>query len=249
MRNLVKADLHRIIRKKSFYISLLFIISFVAIVYLWLTEHNWNSFHYAVMQGTSTISGCMLIVGFFIYRSVYADEFKVMTIITAIGKGISRVKIVLANFIESIILILFFSCFTLLAVFVVGWSAGLHFTNEETFILVINAIYIIHLYIGFITFCGLIIYITESIPLGTFGYLFVCIIIPVIAVLLDQIPAIQKYHIHRYLYSGWSDRFIADMVLGMPEEAIASFLGSFIAFVGLSVFIIIKVFEKKELNF
>ena len=74
----------------------------------------------------------LLIAGFAALIGIYADEFKSMSMITVIGRGISREKFVLAKFLDTCILALQIEILTVVYVMILKAVFGVSLTALET---------------------------------------------------------------------------------------------------------------------
>ena len=248
MRNVIRADLSRIIRKKSLYIVLLLTAVYSAGITVYAKRINWNSFHF-MFQQLGVISAASFLFGLVIFWSVYADEFKVMSMICAIGRGISRRKVIFAKFLNAMLLAAGSHAAILLVVFAAGGIAGAQMNAEEGRILILTAMNDLYKLAGYITFASLVIYLTNNIPFGIFSFLFFDGIMPSAAMLLELIPVFKRLHINRYLYDGIAGKAYTDFLIGLPAEGAALFVLGFLIYVGICVAVIVMFFERKELEF
>ena len=248
MRNVIRADLSRIIRKKSLYFVLLLTVAYSVGVTVYAKHINWNSFHFMYQQ-LGVISTASFLFGLVIFWSVYADEFKAMSMICAIGRGISRSKVILAKFLNAMILAAASHAAILLVVFATGLAAGAQMDAEEGRILLLTVFNALYKLAGCLTFASLVIYLTSNIPFGIFSFLFFDGIMPSATLLLDLIPAFKKLHINRYLYDSLAGKAYTDFLIGLPAEGTALFLLGFLLYVGICVTVIVVFFERKELEF
>ena len=105
MKNLIIGDIRRILCKKSMWLAFVIAIAaIVGIVMYALSFMKDSSFVFA----TSVISGIVdlgaIIIGVAVFLAVYGDDFKSMSIISIIGRGNSRRKLIISKFINSVIL-------------------------------------------------------------------------------------------------------------------------------------------------
>ena len=123
MKNLIKGDIRRIMCKRSFWIAF---IAFV-IVLFYLFGMNYSSLNYLQgnIDGMGDLGGTVL--GVAVFLAVYADDFKSMTIISVIGRGNSRLKVILAKFINSVLvtLLLLMAAYTAVIIHQSGFLSGL----------------------------------------------------------------------------------------------------------------------------
>lgn len=104
MTNYLNADLRRILRKQSFLGSVgVFVLFFVVMVFIYVNPSFTAEMYVAKVTGF--LSFFPLVIGVFVFISVYADDFKCRSMQVAIGYGIPRSHIILAKLMESTILL------------------------------------------------------------------------------------------------------------------------------------------------
>lgn len=104
MTNYLNADLRRILRKQSFLGSVgVFVLLFVVMVFIDVNPSFTTEMYVAKVTGF--LSFFPLVIGVFVFISVYADDFKCRSMQVAIGYGIPRSHIILAKLMESTILL------------------------------------------------------------------------------------------------------------------------------------------------
>lgn len=87
MKNLISADVIRILRKPSYRILLL--MSFILVAYVAIKTRFgvWDGYQYTTKQYTMLGIAGELLLGIMIYLSVYADEFTSNSMQILIGRG------------------------------------------------------------------------------------------------------------------------------------------------------------------
>lgn len=112
MRRLIRADIRRTLLKISFYILPVI----YAVLIFWGEKGKTKNFETVFMVMTTSYKMVILyFAGIPVFLSVYADELKAGAMQTAIGRGMSRSKIVIAKFLDVVILtafnyLLYFIC-------------------------------------------------------------------------------------------------------------------------------------------
>ena len=98
MKNLIIADIRRILMKKTFWMFLLIdiIVLLGNIIYL-KVDGNWNAFSFTSLILTHLENFAVVLVSINVFLIVYADEFRSMSMTVAIGRGISRDKIIISK--------------------------------------------------------------------------------------------------------------------------------------------------------
>ena len=105
MINYIRADIRRVLHKRSFLGALgTFAVLFAGVVFVYFNPAFTAEMYAAKI--TSFLSFFPLAVGLFVFMAVYADDFKCRSMQVAIGYGISRRRIVLGKLVESMLLLL-----------------------------------------------------------------------------------------------------------------------------------------------
>ncbi len=250
MKNLIKGDIRRIMCKRSFWIAFIasVLINF-AIVLFYLFGMNYSSLNYLQgnIDGMGDLGGTVL--GVAVFLAVYADDFKSMTIISVIGRGNSRLKVILAKFINSVIITLLLYAIFSLQVFIMTKVMGITLLPDESLALGLAIFRGIFLTIGYVTIAAIVIYTTGNMPFSVFMIVMFYIVVPTVLMVTATLPILKNIHLERYDYNGLTSAGISDIILGMPVNGILTLLLAFIIYVGGSLAIIYAVFNKKELDF
>ena len=105
MKNLILADVIRILKKRRYWSWLIMIALLMAIMGLWAGVSNWNGFAYVAWENRFFGAVGNLLVSVGIFMDVYGDEFRSKSMQAAIGRGISRKGIIIAKIIDCIIIL------------------------------------------------------------------------------------------------------------------------------------------------
>ena len=104
MISLMRADLRRILNKRSFQI-VLGLTAALALSFVIMDRMNfWNGFVFAVNRINSLESTIPLIMGLALFIGVYADEFQSKALQAAIGRGLPRRRLILVKIIDCTVL-------------------------------------------------------------------------------------------------------------------------------------------------
>ena len=249
MSNLIKCDFRRIIKKKSFIIALLVIMFLVIATALDQRNTNWNGYAY-LYSVQSQLSIYNLVLSALIFLSVYGDEFKAMAMTIAIGRGISRSKLIIAKMIDNIILsILLFGIFAA-AIVAVGIILGANMTSEEIFALAFNIMLGAYKSIGYSAIASIILFVNANVPIGLFLLLVMHVVMPiVIGTAATSSKLLAAMHLDRWFYGGIADSGYSSILLGMPASGIFTLVLGFVIYVGISLWITIILFSKREMDF
>ncbi len=163
MRRLIRADLRRILAKPRFYICPL--IFFVLFIYGLMKEPvEYDSYYASLEIQLSYINPFVILLP--VFTCVYGDELRSGTIITAIGRGLSRTRVILAKFIDTLVLSLAFCVFFLL----------MDQITFDRFSVVLTKIQILRVFsvyaaswlqvVGFCAFAAIFVYLTWNSSVG-----------------------------------------------------------------------------------
>ena len=111
MRHLIRADLRRILSKPTFYICPLIV--FALFIYGLATDPVEYDVYYEGLEITLPFLYPFLVI-LPVFTCVYGDELHSGTMMTAIGRGLPRGRVILAKFIDTVLLSLGFYVFFLL---------------------------------------------------------------------------------------------------------------------------------------
>ena len=249
MINLVKCDIRRIIKKKAFIIALLVIVLLAVATALDQMGTNWNGFAY-MYSIQSQLSVYNLVLSALIFLGVYGDEFKAMAMTIAIGRGISRNKLIIAKMVDNIIMsIIVFGLFTV-AIVAVGILLGANMTSEEIFALAFNIMLGAYKSIGYAALASIILFVNANVPIGLFLLLIMHVVLPIIiGTLATSSKLLSAMHLDRWFYGGIADSGYSSILLGMPVRGIFTLIMGFVIYVGISLIITIWLFSKREMDF
>lgn len=243
MLNHIKADIYRISKKKSLYFMLfLFSAGFITMS-IAVKENNFYSLILLI------ISLSPVLIGIYVFSTIYGDDLKAHSMQTAIGFGTKRSTLVLTKFIEAVILLFFFHLYALAHVFLVDFFLGYHLGMsifKDLFIqLVVNFIAILALY-------GLssnLIFTTQKSIISIVAYLLLALgVVDQILQLILSLPLIVKIvgNLQKFLLTTAQANLYSGIIQGadiiMPLTIILVYIFGGIA---LSVFL----FDRVELDF
>ncbi len=191
----------------------------------------------------------LLIAGFAALIGIYADEFKSMSMITVIGRGISREKFVLAKFLDTCILALQIEILTVVYVMILKAVFGVSLTALETEHLVLVFIMGYIETIASVSVAAIFYFLSENAAIGMFAYIIFDAIIPVTLELVLAMGNVAKYHPERFFISGMAESAITNFLLGDFALGLLYVLAELAVYVCCAVLITVLIFRKKELNF
>lgn len=275
MRRLVFTDLFRAQKKKSYVIMMGLVAALIIIVaiiaFVWpskAAEESGKAERFQVLNNIVT-TFIPFLVGIPVFQTVFTDDFKSRTMQTAIGRGISRSRLVLSRFLEACMLIVeamaIFSVVTLIAALAVGTSVS------GTFLLLAHLWVDSSLIVAHLSVCMFFVYASQNTTVGlVFFILFSANVFGLLLKLVDSIPFLNDNGIEiskmvptgvhtnmsNYLFGTKAVLDTTD-ISKLLEPAIEANFGKAlvygIVFVGvyiiLPVFLSQAVFRKKELEF
>ena len=249
MRRLISADINRIMHKKTLWISLILGIVLLAVA---VAGYKFTF----VWDGTVFADAIFLMLyfleftfGLLTFLFVYGDEVSSMALITAIGRGLTREKAVLAKFLDTVIVTLVMNVILTLFIFIFQLAFGADLTHDQAVWVYFAVITGLYQCLGYLTISALFLFITWNIPLAVLIYTACSILIPGAFLLFSDTTLVAQYHIDRYYYGTMADMALTDIVLGLPAEGASLYLKGFLTYVVLALILTILSFRKKELDF
>ena len=171
MIRLIRADLRRIFKKRSFNIMLI-----LALLILFMRPRQETAADQIESIKNYMNSVGMMFVCVTAFLGVYADEIRTGSMIGVIGRGMHRRKVLLAKLIEAgIILLLFYGAAYLLA-FLDNESAALGVTRRQELFLLIYCLYTVIRGIGLLALASLISFVTWNAS-GGMTILVMCLLV------------------------------------------------------------------------
>ena len=270
MRRLVLTDLRRAQKKKSFFICLgvlvLLIITVAIVAVFFPTEGVENGKGKAFTGFFSVVTGLFpFLVGIPAFQTVLSDDFKSRTMQTAIGRGISRRRLVLARFYEIIALLL--EATIILTIFGLGLGIILGASAGDLGKMLGKEWFGVLLTLGYLAIGMLLLYATQNTTAGlVFFILFTANVFSLLLALLDMIPFLKDNGIkiaeimpegvhgnaEKYLfgYTPSASAAATDVAIAQDIGKGILYTAIFIAlYIVLPVFLSQVVFRKKELEF
>lgn|GEM_PF-1209537 len=250
MKNLIIADIRRILMKKTFWMFLLIdiIVLLGNIIYL-KVDGNWNAFSFTSLILTHLENFAVILVSINVFLIVYADEFRSMSMTVAIGRGISRDKIIISKVIDTVMMT--FVCYLVIAlvVFVSAFAANAGLSPTNINYILTGLFTSAYIAMGVVVISAVVLFISNNVALSIFFELILTMVLPLVIILLKDVPLIATLHIDRYYLFGVANWAFSDWMLGLVGNAIMVFFLGFVCYVGLATLATIFVFRRKELEF
>ena len=249
MIKLIRADLKRITAKKSFTIVIV-LLSLYSMIRVFIPLLEYEGVSYVAVRGLMNAGKLVdLIIGIFVFGSIYSDDFKSMSYVQAIGRGFSRSKIVFAKLID-----VFIACIIVYGV-IAAVLTGLvklgdigfgHTLTYAWFLTIFTGFYKT---VGYIALASMVLYVTNNIPISTVVLVVLYIAVPMSSAFLNLNERLRDLHIDRIHYVGLADNAMADFMFGSYLSGILKYAFGLVVYMGIVVFTTQKWFEKKELEF
>ncbi len=248
MRRLIRADLKRVLKKKS--LVIIFIVAMLSmIIRIMAVADEEQNFFAPVYRNLSSFTLFHLALGVVMFNSIYADDFKAMSFATVIGRGISRKKVVIAKLLD--ITILTVIIYSVMAIILTGICNTYGFEHGHALSTVWYGYFVILAYrtIGYLALASMILYITNNIPVSTIVLVILYIAMPYISVVLQLNENIKRLHLERINYVGLADSALADFVFGDYSVGMIKMLIGLVLYLGAVIITTGIWFDKKELEF
>lgn len=196
----------------------------------------------------SELEHTAIFIGIPIFSTVLNDDFKSRTMQTAIGRGLSRHKLIFTRLLEIIIIAfeacLVFALFTLLC----GLIGGVELSHISPGIITIGRQFLLMVAYGAVAM--FFTYLSQNGALGLIFYILIAagVIGMIFNALLRFLPVIKDsdFDISSYLISGMVNKISESASFG---TGLLWFFVFVVVWICLPTFITMKIFEKKELEF
>ncbi len=248
MKDYILADINRLIRRVP-RIVLLVLAYIAAVLFLVYSKNSlvWNSVSFI-----SSFATCFSIIGMAIclieFLFVYASDFKAKVMQVAIGRGISRPRVVLSKFLEVGIMDIMSLVILCVIAVIFGLATGVHMNGEQAFELAVTFLMTVAEELIYTAVTSIFLFLLQNAGLAALIYLIVGLdpISYLLAFLSPYFKLIVSLHLRDYCYGTVCGLFRANLILGK-----FNFLAFFIILVYLVAAYLITtvVFRKKELEF
>ena len=247
MKDLIIADIIRIFRKPTYRIVLLVCLIMSLIWAVRARMNVWNGYTFVTGQaGALKIVG--LILGIAIYLSVYADEFSSNSMQCLIGHGISRFRLLLAKFIDCVIVTVTSFFIYLFFAMMLGLALGAGINAAELKFICGLVMMWMFKSLGYATFSMIVLYWTKNVGLATITDAILLFAGSTLMSFLDSIPVIKFLHLHKYIFEGMLINANSSWQLGQ-NGALFWILFAIVRISVFSIVISFLLFRKKELDF
>ena len=236
MRQLIKGDIVRILRKKEIYIFA-FILYFILFAVKSKTEVEDQIDSFESMVALIGMLLCIIPV----YLTVYGDEIRTGSMQTVIGRGLSRRKVIISKLIDCAILFTMMFMVFLLLFFVKNAIAGLVLTPKQNLMAFVYVLLTCIRAMAYFALTGLFLFASWNVAIG----LTACVMLVFINISLILVQTNLHIPVHDYWIDGLISTAYSDLMIGdFPWKLIVV---AAIYIVG-TVFVTIKIFDRKELD-
>ncbi|WP_248406227.1 ABC transporter permease [Butyrivibrio fibrisolvens] len=238
----------RILRKPSYWI----VLGICLLISLFWTIQSKGSdglsgFSFASSQGTA-INTMNLFIGIAIYVSVYADEFTSNSMQCLIGRGISRKRLLIAKFVNCVIVTFISYGIYTLFITITGLLMGAKMNVAESSFLYSTILTNAFIVLGYATISMIILFWSKNVAYATLVDAFLLFAGDTLLGGLNAIPVIKHLHIDRHVFSHALECAKVDLLL-TGGTAIFTMLWHVAKICAISIIVAYLLFRKKELDF
>ena len=247
MKNLIVADVMRILRKPTYRVIMGLSLFAALAVAVYTRMHTWSGFAFATDQ-YAVASATELLFGIMIYLTVYADEFSANSMQALIGHGLSRFKLLLAKCIDGgIITVISFGVYTVW-VLALGRVLGAPMNEAEIAFLCGELLVDGVKSFGFAALAMIVLYGTKNVSLATTVDVVLIVASSLFLAIFQNIPKIKFMHLEQTVFSGAVDCAGIDWQL-VGGAALGSLFWELFKVIVISLLLSYLLFRKKELDF
>ena len=247
MRNCIKADILRVQRKKSYIIMasfIMLIIIIASIVSICSGDKGPDRFDMIVTLGMSFNS---LLLGIPVFNAVLGDDFKSRSMQTAIGRGLSRDKLIYARLIEMIVIVVEAYIAFYLGILIFGLVGGVGISQIGDIIFSVSK----DLFntIGFAAVSMIFVYWTQNGTLGLVSFILLgASVFDLLISGLSLLPGIRNtdFNFGDYVISGMVSNAFSASNAG---SGLLWLLAYAVVWVCRPTYIAIRIFRHRELDF
>ena len=239
MRNLLRADLRRILKRVSIYVwlFLIFVVFFLSALSMEYTADIIN-----MEQGVTSLLGPIL-VSIPVFLGVYGRELQAGSMQCVIGRGMSRTKLILTKYLECVLMCLFFFFFIWLAFFLRNNVGDAGLTANQNKMLTIFVLFAFIKTCGYFAFTTFFFFIAWSVAPGIVALLVSAFLMPMLFTMLD---GFLKTDFSEFYFNGMIDNAYASIAAG---DIGYTLILAIVLYIGGALLLTALVFRKKEIEF
>ena len=247
MKNLISADVIRILRKPTYRIILalcvLYSVGYGAVARFM----GYTAFKFLGCQDAA-LSSVTTVLGICIFLSVYADEFSSNSMQCLIGHGVSRLRLLIAKVVDCIVVTVISFVLYLAIAELVFLIFGMHLSAGRNLFFMGKVLVSTVTVIGVSTFSMIFLYCTKSAALATVVDTLILALGTLMSEVFKYIPYVKFWHLEDHVFVNAVNGAFVSLSLGNVSGLFVLF-GDLIRTVVISVVIAFLLFRKKELDF
>lgn len=239
MRNLLRADLRRILKRVSIYIWLFLIF---VVFFLSALSKDYTADIIGMEQGVTSLLGPIM-VSIPVFLGVYGREIQAGSMQCVIGRGMSRTKLILTKYLECVLMCLFFFFFIWLAFFLRNNVGDAGLTANQNKMLTIFVLFAFIKTCGYFAFTTFFFFIAWSVAPGIVALLVSAFLMPMLFTMLD---GFLKTDFSEFYFNGMIDNAYASIAAG---DIGYTLIPAIVLYIGGALLLTALVFRKKEIEF
>lgn len=239
MRNLLRADLRRILKRVSIYIWLFLIF---VVFFLSALSKDYTADIIGMEQGVTSLLGPIM-VSIPVFLGVYGREIQAGSMQCVIGRGMSRTKLILTKYLECVLMCLFFFFFIWLAFFLRNNVGDAGLTANQNKMLTIFVLFAFIKTCGYFAFTTFFFFIAWSVAPGIVALLVSAFLMPMLFTMLD---GFLKTDFSEFYFNGMIDNAYASIAAG---DIGYTLILAIVLYIGGALLLTALVFRKKEIEF
>lgn len=239
MRNLLRADLRRILKRVSIYVWLFLIF---VIFFLSALSKDYTADIVGMEQGVTSLLGPIM-VSIPVFLGVYGREIQAGSMQCVIGRGMSRTKLILTKYLECVLMCLFFFFFIWLAFFLRNNVGDAGLTANQNKMLTIFVLFAFIKTCGYFAITTFFFFIAWSVAPGIVALLVSAFLMPMLFTMLD---GFLKTDFSEFYFNGMIDNAYASIAAG---DIGYTLILAIVLYIGGALLLTALVFRKKEIEF
>jgi len=245
MLKLIRGEIYRLLHKKSMYIYF----GVVAAGYFLIAFVRSGGFgeESLVKDAINLFVAFPVLAGGFFFTAIYTDDLNSKNLITLVGYGISKAKIMLAKFLLIIMSGAAFFCLLPLFHYAVYAALGCVATASQLVMIFAVSLKFLLMTLAFSALSSIVVFGLQRTTFAVVTYLLLAF--SVVGTLITAISNVLELNLASHLASGITDRILAGIISGGSLASLALPVAEYIAYVGIASVLSAVAFYKKEMEF
>ena len=245
MINYIKADFNRIGKRIPRYIVL--VLALAALAFIMIKLADGETVYGIVDILNKAVPFICPVFGIIEFFFVYADDLKAKTMQIAIGRGVSRDRVVMSKWIEHALLCLADLTVLLLEIMICSAIKGAVFSGEPAADVVILMVFGLVKTVGAMGMAMILVFVTENVVLGIITCILASLgIIGAIVGIIITLGPLENLHLDKYLFTNLITTAQSRMIVG--TFSVGHILG-IVLYLAVFYFAAVLLFKRKELEF